>query len=83
MKFRETLLASGGALVGLGLPDIADATIPVQEKAAPPFAVNDAAGKQHRLDEFKGKIVVLEWTSCSCPFVRAQHTSGKMQELQG
>lgn len=83
MKRRETLLAAGAALAGLGLPGIAGAAVTGQEKAAPSFAVDDATGKRRTLDEFKGKIVVLEWTSPSCPFVRAQYVSGKMQELQG
>lgn len=83
MKRRETLLAVGAGLAGLGLPGIAGASATAQEKAAPPFAVDDAAGKRRTLDEFRGKIVVLEWTSPSCPFVRAQYASGKMQELQG
>lgn len=83
MKRRETLLAAGAALAGSGLPGIAGAAPTGQEKAAPPFAVDDATGKRRTLDESKGKIVVLEWTSPSCPFVRAQYASGKMQELQG
>lgn len=83
MKRRETLLAMSGILTTASLPPVASAIIANREKAAPPFAVNDAAGKRRTLEEFKGKIVVLEWTSPSCPFVRAQYTSGKMQELQG
>ena len=38
--------------------------------------------RTRRLSEFKGKTVVLEWTSASCPFVRAQYESGVMPELQ-
>lgn len=83
MKRRETLLSMGRALAGLGLIGIADTTVAAQEKTAPSFAVDDATGKRRTLEESKGKIVVLEWTSPSCPFVRAQYTSGKMQELQG
>lgn len=83
MKRRETLLALGGALASMGLSGIANGAPAAQEKAAPPFATDDATGKRRTLEEFKGKIVVLEWTSPSCPFVRAQYASGKMQELQG
>ncbi len=83
MKRRESLLAMGGALAGLFLNGGADATVVAQEKMAPTFAVDDATGKRRTLEEFKGKLVVLEWTSPSCPFVRAQYASGKMQELQG
>ena len=35
-----------------------------------------------QLDEFKGKTVVLEWTSSSCPFTAAHYTNGVMQALQ-
>lgn len=51
-------------------------------KAAPAFEVIDAAKNKRSLSEFKGKTVVLEWTSPSCPFAKAQYDSGKMQELQ-
>ncbi|NBW78564.1 MAG: thioredoxin family protein [Betaproteobacteria bacterium] len=83
MKRRETLLAVGGVLAGMSVPDLPAMASAAQEKTAPPFAVEDATGKRRTLEEFKGKIVVLEWTSPSCPFVRAQYASGKMQELQG
>jgi hypothetical protein len=83
MKRRETLLAVGGALAGLSWPGVGAANPATQGKTAPPFAVDDAAGQRRTLEEFRGKIVVLEWTSPSCPFVRAQYASGKMQELQG
>jgi hypothetical protein len=51
-------------------------------KAAPAFNVPDASGRRRTLAEFKGKTVVLEWTSPSCPFAAAQYTSGRMPELQ-
>lgn len=72
-----------GILATVSLTRVTGAATATQEKAAPPFAVEDATGKRRTLEEFKGKIVVLEWTSPSCPFVRAQYASGKMQELQG
>lgn len=49
---------------------------------APAFQVRDSAGRTRTLAEFAGKTVVLEWTSPSCPFVRAQYESGSMQALQ-
>ena len=51
-------------------------------KPAPHFRVPDSANRDRQLSEFAGKIVVLEWSSPSCPFVRAQYQSGVMQELQ-
>jgi hypothetical protein len=51
-------------------------------KPAPPFRLSDAEGRERKLSDFAGKAVVLEWSSPSCPFVRAQYESGVMQELQ-
>ena len=41
--------------------------------AAPDFALKDTAGKQHKLSDYKGKIVVLEWTNPECPFVQRHY----------
>jgi peroxiredoxin len=49
---------------------------------APQFEVLDTGLRKRRLAEFHGKTVVLEWTSASCPYVRAQYDSGVMPELQ-
>lgn len=46
------------------------------------FAARDAEGKEVRLSQFKGKHVVLEWMSPSCPFVRKHYNSGNMPTLQ-
>ena len=51
-------------------------------QSAPAFEVIDASEKKRTLAEFKGHPVVLEWTSPSCPFAKAQYDSGRMQELQ-
>lgn len=50
-------------------------------QAAPDFSAFDTAGKPHKLSNFKGKHVVLEWTNPGCPFVR-KHYGGNMQGLQ-
>ena len=50
-------------------------------QAAPDFTATDSAGKSHKLSDFKGKHVVLEWTNPGCPFV-VKHYSGNMQALQ-
>ncbi|MFB2880173.1 thioredoxin family protein [Floridanema aerugineum] len=49
---------------------------------APNFVAADTNGKTHRLTDFKGKVVVLEWTNHDCPFVRKHYGSGNMQKLQ-
>ena len=73
MNRRHFLMLAAGALSGL----------PVRAASpAPQFEVPDTQMRKRRLSEFKGKTVVLEWTSASCPFVRAQYESGVMPELQ-
>lgn len=51
-------------------------------EAAPPFSLTGADGKTHALSDYKGKIVVLEWTNHECPFVKKHYESGNMQSLQ-
>ncbi|WP_413288622.1 redoxin domain-containing protein [Bdellovibrio sp. HCB337] len=50
--------------------------------AAPDFSVADAAGKTHKLSDYKGKNVVLEWYNKDCPYVRKHYDSKNMQKLQ-
>jgi peroxiredoxin len=49
---------------------------------APAFELRDADGKSVKLDSYRGKYVVLEWTNFGCPFVGKQYGSGNMQALQ-
>jgi peroxiredoxin len=49
---------------------------------APDFTATDSNGKSHKLSEYRGKFVVLEWTNNGCPYTRKHYTSGNMQHLQ-
>lgn len=49
---------------------------------APDFQIKDMNGKEHKLSEFKGKWVVMEWFNKDCPFVRKHYGSNNMQSLQ-
>lgn len=49
---------------------------------APDFAVEDTHNKAHKLSDFRGKFVVLEWVNFGCPFVAKHYKSGNMQNLQ-
>lgn len=49
---------------------------------APDFTGVDTDGVSHNLSDFKGKVVVLEWTNHQCPFVKKHYDSGNMQKLQ-
>ena len=51
-------------------------------RAAPDFALTDANGRNHKLSDYRGKTVVLEWNNPGCPFVRKHYDSGNMQRTQ-
>ena len=49
---------------------------------APDFTGTDSNGQTHKLSEYHGKFVVLEWTNNGCPYTRKHYNSGNMQNLQ-
>ncbi len=51
-------------------------------KSAPDFTAVDSTGKMHKLSDYKGKTVVLEWTNDGCPYVQKHYGAGNMQALQ-
>jgi peroxiredoxin len=69
-----TLLAAVLASPALANPDLG--------KPAPDFAAADTKGKQVRLADFKGKLVILEWSNHQCPYVRKHYGAGNMQKTQ-
>ncbi|MFY2556365.1 thioredoxin family protein [Corallococcus terminator] len=73
MKQVFTALALGSVLVGV--PAFADAEV---GKPAPAFTLKDEAGKEHSLSQYKGKVVVLEWTNPECPFVKRHYEADTM-----
>lgn len=54
---------------------------PLIGQKAPDFTLTDASGKEHKLADYKGKVVVLEWTEQGCPFVKRHYAAGTMQKL--
>ena len=48
---------------------------------APDFTLVDLDGKTHKLSDYKGKIVVLEWFNPGCPYVVNAHTKGTLVDL--
>lgn len=51
-------------------------------KTAPDFTGTDINGKTVHLNDYKGKIVVLESYNQDCPFCHNQFRTGAMQDLQ-
>lgn len=81
MKNRKSMIASlaGFAVLALGASMAKAAR--VGEKA-PDFTATDTKGQTHKLSEYAGKYVVLEWTNRECPYTRKHYSTGNMQNLQ-
>jgi len=65
--------------LGLTLPALA-AVVPGE--TAPEFTLTDSKGASHKLSDFRGKLVVLEWLNHECPYVKKHYSGGDMQKLQ-
>ncbi len=51
-------------------------------KQAPEFSGKSSNGETLKLSDYRGKVVVLEWTNHQCPYVGKHYDSGNMQALQ-
>ena len=69
------------SLTALGLSFPASAAVEPGE-TAPEFTLTDSKGTSHKLSDFRGKLVVLEWLNHECPFVKKHYSGGDMQKLQ-
>src|SRR5579862_8926958 len=67
-------LAGAGGAAAAGGPSVGS--------PAPDFVGTDSNGKHVALKDFRGRIVVLEWSNNQCPFVGKHYRSGNMQSLQ-
>lgn len=74
--FRWGLLA---AAVAVALPVVWAARI---GERAPDFTATDSHGQTHKLSQYAGKYVVLEWHNRGCPYTQKHYNSGNMQRLQ-
>lgn len=77
---QGTGLAGAGLIAGLPLSSAFAA--PSVGQMAPAFTGTDISGKAVSLSDYKGKLVVLEWTNHGCPFVRKHYDTGNMQAVQ-
>jgi peroxiredoxin len=50
-------------------------------KPAPAFVLKDLDGKEHSLAQYKGKIVVLEWFSATCPTCKWAYSTGPLVDM--
>ncbi len=51
-------------------------------EVAPDFSAQSSQGETVHLSDYKGKLIVLEWTNFGCPFVKKHYNSENMQKLQ-
>ncbi|MEZ4648016.1 MAG: redoxin domain-containing protein [Candidatus Eisenbacteria bacterium] len=58
------------------MADHVSGTAEVGEQA-PEFVLTDTDGHAHKLSDYKGKVVVLEWFNPDCPFVKKHHLNNK------
>lgn len=72
----------GRALCYAVLLGASAATAQTVGKPAPAFTATDTTGKPVALSDFKGKYLVLEWTSPQCPFAGKHYNTGNMPETQ-
>ncbi len=77
-KSITTLLAA----IAIMLPAASATAAPEVGKKAPDFTATDIVGEEFKLSDYKGNIVVLEWTNHECPFVKKHYGSNNMQSLQ-
>ena len=75
---RRTVIVCAVCLLALGTAAFA---VKLGEPA-PAFTGTDSHGQAHKLADYRGKYVVLEWTNNGCPYTRKHYDSGNMQALQ-
>ncbi len=82
-RFIRTLFVSLAIVAAAGLAAAsADQTPPAIGDPAPAFTLKCLSGMDHSLADFKGKIVVLEWTNPGCPVVQRHYKDGLMPAAQ-
>lgn len=77
-SFKKIAIVAS-ALTMLAMPALA---APEIGKTAPSFKAKDVYGNVVTLDDYKGHMLVLEWSNHECPFVTKHYDSGNMQEIQ-
>ncbi|MCT8180195.1 redoxin domain-containing protein [Variovorax sp. CY25R-8] len=79
---RRAVMAAAVALGATFLVSNNAFAAPAVGQQAPDFVAVDTSGAKHKLSDFAGKFVVLEWTNPGCPFVRKHYGSGNMPATQ-
>jgi len=69
------------AWLSLALAAAAFANAAEVGKPAPEFTASDESGARHTLSQYRGKLVVLEWTNPDCPYVARHYRQNTMEKL--
>lgn len=81
MKIKTSSVLLAAAFAVAALIPTAQAAVEIG-KLAPDFTLTDIEGKTHKLSDYKGKTVVLEWVNPECPIVVKHYESGNMPATQ-
>jgi len=79
MKMKTFILL--GLALGLLAGSAARASVAIGAPA-PDFSLTDLSGQVHKLSDYRGKTVILEWHNPECPIVGKHYRSGNMQATQ-
>lgn len=81
---KRSILWIAGIVAGAILLSAFAFVVPEVEigKPVPAFSLKDLDGKTRSIADFKGKVVVLEWTNPNCPYVQRVYKSGIMTSVQ-
>ena len=85
---RDFIIRTGATAVLIGAVDGVSRALPAEAatakvgEPAPAFTSTNTSGAPVRLADYKGKLVILEWTNHDCPYVRKHYDTGNMQALQ-
>lgn len=77
---RTVALVSLVLGVGTASGVLAAETPPIGVEA-PHFSLADENGRIHSLSDYKGKLIVLEWTNQECPYVQRHYRQDTMEKL--
>lgn len=78
---KNWFLAAAVGIALVGTPSLVWSS-PEVGAVAPEFNLKGVNGKDYRLSDYCGKVVVLEWFNKDCPYVRKHYDSKNMQKLQ-
>jgi peroxiredoxin len=84
LSLTAAALCTGGAFAGTD-PKSENAEV---GKPAPDFKLTSTDGQEFTLSELKGKVVVLQWTNHTCPFIKFHESKEKtpqklMKQFEG